>query len=225
VTAVADVVLPVAPHAEKGGTFVDWEGRPRPFRAALDSAAQSDHRVLDMLAAEMDGFLGSRTLAEVRSEMTSLGPWSGSRAAAPTTPVGEVPSAGDGTLVLATWHHLLDRGSLQDGEPFLAGTAQAVVARVSPATAQVFGLADGDTVAVGSEHGSVQAPVEVTEGMVDHVVWLPANSGVATVQATLAATPGTVVTLAKVDATTSDLTTSNPTTSNPTTSNRSEVAP
>ena len=52
VTAVADVVLPVAPHAEKGGMFVNWEGRVRPFQAALESAAQSDYRVLDMLASE-----------------------------------------------------------------------------------------------------------------------------------------------------------------------------
>ena len=30
----ADVVLPVAAVAEKPGTFVDWEGRPRTFEAA-----------------------------------------------------------------------------------------------------------------------------------------------------------------------------------------------
>ena len=62
-TAVADVVLPVAPHAEKGGTFVDWEGRPRPFEAALDTSASRDYRVLDMLADEIGYFLGTRTLA------------------------------------------------------------------------------------------------------------------------------------------------------------------
>jgi NADH-quinone oxidoreductase subunit G len=198
VTAVADVVLPVAPHAEKSGTFVDWEGRPRPFAAALDSSAQSDYRVLDMLAAELGGFLGLRSLAEVRAEMTRLGPWDGERPAAPSSPVGEVPSAGDGTLVLATWHHLLDRGSLQDGEPFLAGTAHSAVARLSPATAQAFGLADGDVVEVGTRQGSVRAPVAVTDDMVDHVVWLPTNSSGSTVRATLCAPPGTVVTVAKV---------------------------
>jgi len=198
VTAVADVVLPVAPHAEKSGTFGDWEGRPRPFAAALDSSAQSDYRVLDMLAAELGGFLGLRSLAEVRAEMTRLGPWDGERPAAPSSPVGEVPSAGDGTLVLATWHHLLDRGSLQDGEPFLAGTAHSAVARLSPATAQAFGLADGDVVEVGTRQGSVRAPVAVTDDMVDHVVWLPTNSSGSTVRATLCAPPGTVVTVAKV---------------------------
>jgi NADH-quinone oxidoreductase subunit G len=229
VTAVADVVLPVAPHAEKGGTFVDWEGRPRPFRAALDSAGQSDYRVLDMLAAELGGFLGTRSLAEVRAEMAGLGPWDGDRPAAPSVPVGEVPSAGDGTLVLATWHHLLDRGSLQAGEPFLAGTAPSAVARVSPATAAAFGLTDGDVVEVGTEHGSVRAPAEVTEGMVDHVVWLPTNSSGSTLRATLCAAPGDVVTLAKAglpSPITPDPST-DPTTdpgTDPTTPNRDEVS-
>ena len=37
VTALADVVLPVAPVAEKAGMFVDWEGRVRPFAKVLAS--------------------------------------------------------------------------------------------------------------------------------------------------------------------------------------------
>ena len=53
VTDVADVVLPVAAHQEKAGTFVNWEGRVRSFEAALSTNAMSDHRVLDLLAAEM----------------------------------------------------------------------------------------------------------------------------------------------------------------------------
>jgi NADH-quinone oxidoreductase subunit G len=197
VTAVADVVLPVASQAEKGGTYVDWEGRPRPFHAALDSAAQSDYRVLHLLADEMGAFLGTRTLDEVRSEMTRLGPAAGGRPSAPDVPTGAVPTVGEGELVLATWHHLLDRGALQDGEPFLAGTAPAARARVSAATAEAFGLTDGETVTVGTARGSVSAPVEVTEGMVDHVVWLPTNSGGSTVRASLGAVAGDVVTLTK----------------------------
>ncbi len=63
VTEVADVVLPVAAHAEKGGTFVDWEGRPRPFATAIETAFNSDYRVLDMLASELGSFLGARTLS------------------------------------------------------------------------------------------------------------------------------------------------------------------
>lgn len=197
VTAVADVVLPVAAHAEKGGTFVDWEGRERAFEAALDTGHVSDYRALDMLADELGEFLGTRTLREVRAEMAELGPWSGARAAAPTVEPGEVPSLDAGTLVLATWRHLLDRGSLQDGEPFLAGTAPRPLARVSATTAEAFGVVDGDdlTVTVG-EDLTVTAPVLVSE-MADHVVWLPTNSAGSDLRAALEGVPGALVSVTK----------------------------
>jgi NADH-quinone oxidoreductase subunit G len=189
VTAVADVVLPVAAHAEKGGTFVDWEGRPRPFEVALDTSYVSDYRALDMLADEMGEFLGTRTLHEVRSEMDALGPWGGARAAAPTVEAGDVPSVEPGTLVLATWRHLLDRGSLQDGEPFLAGTAPTPLARVSAATAQALGVVDGDRLTVRAGGTTVTAPVLVAE-MADHVVWLPTNTTGSDLRDALAGAPG-----------------------------------
>jgi NADH-quinone oxidoreductase subunit G len=197
VTAVADVVLPVAPHAEKGGTFVDWEGRVRPFEAALDTNAQSDYRVLDMLASEMGSFLGARTLAEVRAEMGALGPWTGARAAVPSVSATEVPTFGEGEVVLATWHLLLDDGTLQRGEPFLAGTRHDPSARVSPATAAAFGLTDGDAVRISTRHGAVTVPAEVVPDMVDHVVWLPTKSPGSYVHRDLGVDAGAVVALAK----------------------------
>jgi NADH-quinone oxidoreductase subunit G len=196
VTAVADVVLPVAAHAEKGGTFVDWEGRVRAFEAALDTGHVSDYRALDMLADEMGEFLGTRTLREVRSEMESIGPWQGARPAAPTVEAGEVPTVEEGTLVLATWRHLLDRGSLQDGEPFLAGTAPAPVARVSAATADGLGVTDGDRLTVRVGETTVTAPVLVSE-MADHVVWLPTNSVGSDLRGALAGVPGALVSVTK----------------------------
>ncbi len=200
VTAVADVVLPVAAHAEKGGTFVDWEGRARLFEAALDSGHVSDYRALDMLADELGEFLGTRTLREVRAEMEQLGPWSGARTAAPTAEPGEVPSVEPGTLVLATWRHLLDRGSLQDGEPFLAGTAARPVARVSAATAASVGVADGDELSVSVGESTVTAPVLVCE-MADHVVWLPTNSEGSDLRSALEGAPGALVSVTKEDPT------------------------
>ncbi len=59
-TEHADVVLPVAPAAEKAGRFVNWEGRRRPFDLTLTSTgAVSDARVLDALADELDVYLGA----------------------------------------------------------------------------------------------------------------------------------------------------------------------
>ena len=39
VTERADVVLPIAAVAEKSGSFLDWEGRPRTFETALSANA------------------------------------------------------------------------------------------------------------------------------------------------------------------------------------------
>jgi NADH-quinone oxidoreductase subunit G len=184
VTAVADVVLPVAAHREKSGAFVNWEGRVRTFEAALSTNAMSDHRVLDLLAAEMGEHLGLRTIASTRADMRALGPWQGARPAAPTTPAAEVPQPGDGQAVLATWHHLLDSGRLQDGEPFLAGTAPRSRALLSAATATAVGVSEGDLVTVASATGRITLPAAVTE-MADHVVWVPTCSPGSAVRAGL----------------------------------------
>ena len=183
VTDVADVVLPVASHAQKAGTFLTWEGRERPFELALASTFDSDYRVLDMLAGEMGHFLGTRTQRETAAELADLGAWAGPRPAAPQVTAGAVPDAADGP-VLATWRTLLDRGSLQDGEPFLAGTAPRPVARVSAATAEAFGVVDGEVVTILVGATRLTLPLVVTE-MVDHVVWLPTNSAGCDLRATL----------------------------------------
>ena len=83
VTDRADVVLPVAPPVEKPGTFVTWEGRPRPFPQALASHAMADHRVLDRLADALGVELGLQTLAAVHAELDQLGGWDGARVGAP----------------------------------------------------------------------------------------------------------------------------------------------
>ncbi|KNX36283.1 NADH-quinone oxidoreductase subunit G [Luteipulveratus halotolerans] len=195
VPAYADVVLPIAPQQEKAGSFVSWEGRVRPFEQALESTAMPDHRVLDLLAGEMGEFLGTRSVTEIRAEMAELGPWTGARPARPRTPAGALPRPLVGEAVLATWPLMLDRGRMQAGEPFLAGTAHAAVARVSAATAEGAGVRDGEVLAVSTRTGTITVPVAVTE-MPDHVVWLPTNSAGSTVRTTLGADAGAIVQLA-----------------------------
>ena len=199
VTDVADVILPVAAHQEKAGTFVNWEGRVRTFEAALQTNAMSDHRVVDLLAAEMGEFLGVRTLSATRADMRALGPWTGARAAVPTVAVPHVPPLQEGQAVLATWHHLLDSGGMQDGEPFLAGTAPKTRALLSAKTAASIGLAEGETVRVSTDSGAITVPVTIRE-MADHVIWLPTNSPGSAVRPTLGVDAGAAVSLTKGDA-------------------------
>jgi NADH-quinone oxidoreductase subunit G len=200
VTALADVVLPVAPPVEKPGTFVSWEGRVRPFPQALTSTAMADHRVLDALADELGVTLGLRTVAEVHADADALtGEWDGARVPAPDARTAEPPAVAPGHAVLATWHQLLDAGRLQDGEPFLAGTAKRPVARLSAATAAAAGVADGAPVTVATDAGEITLPAVVTE-MADHVVWLPTASAGSQVRDALRALPGDLVRVAPAGA-------------------------
>jgi NADH-quinone oxidoreductase subunit G len=190
VTALADVVFPVAPVTEKAGSFTDWEGRVRPFSPALTTNAAADLRVLAMLAEELGTDLVFRTAEGAHAEMSALGVWDGARPAGPDAPAQPGPVLEPGEAVLAGWRMLLDRGRLQDGEPYLAGTARLPVARLSSATAAAIG-ADG-TVTVSTGRGSVTLPLEVTD-MADQVVWLPLNSPGSAVHSQLGVTTGAVV--------------------------------
>ena len=195
VTDHADVVLPVAPPVEKGGTFVNWEGRRRPFGQVLVSHHLSDHRVLDGLAAELGVALGSATLTDVHAQVGELAGWQPSQAPAPApAPAGAAPVAGPGQAVLATWKLMLDDGRGQDGEPHLAGTAHRPVVRLSAARAAELGATDGASVTVRGPAGSITLPLAVTT-MPDDVVWLPENSPGSHVHEMLGAGAGSLVDL------------------------------
>ncbi|MEU4774729.1 NADH-quinone oxidoreductase subunit G [Micromonospora sp. NPDC023644] len=188
----ADVVFPVAPVAEKAGSFLDWEGRLRPFDAVLRTAAMTDGRVLDALAAQLDVQLGTGDVLSVRRELGALPRTRTERPAAPSVEPVAVREPGAGEAVLATWHQLIDLGSLTDGDEHLAGTARPPVVRLGKGTAEALGVADGDPVTVGTDRGALTLPAEITE-MPDGVVWLPTNSPGATVRRSLGATSGAVV--------------------------------
>ena len=192
VTALADVVLPVAPPVERAGTYLNWEGRLRAFPQALASTAMPDHRVLDALADAAGVVLGLRTVAQVHAEIDQFGSWDGAAAPAPEVTAAGPPALAAGHAVLATWHLLLDSGRLQDGEAFLAGTAQRPVARISPAFAAHLGVATGQGVTVRTTAGQVTLPVVVTP-MPDGVVWLPVASTGSMVRSTLQVDAGAVV--------------------------------
>jgi NADH-quinone oxidoreductase subunit G len=224
VTDRADVVFPVAAVAEKQGTFVNWEGRPGSFTAALSvPSVRTDLEVLAALADAMDVHLGLPDAVAARRELTiltqspALSPPLGQRSpsaagqAALEQPSGEISrldlAAGDqgsraaeltppgpGQARLATWHNLLDAGRMQDGEPNLAGTARAAVARMSAATAAEIGTADGGKATVATGHGAVTVPVEIAD-MPDRVVWLPTNSAGSTVRSELRVGYGAVVSI------------------------------
>ncbi|WP_327300915.1 NADH-quinone oxidoreductase subunit G [Streptomyces goshikiensis] len=198
VTDHADVVLPVAAVAEKAGAFINWEGRVRPFEAALKPdqmtrrLAPADHRVLHMLADAAGRPIALPDVHAVRRELDRLGPWAGERAEERSTGAEPLPRPGAGEAVLAGHRLLLDQGLLQEGDEALAGTRHEANARLSAATAAETGVKDGDVLAVTGPAGSVELPLRITE-MPDRVVWLPLNSTGRGVLADAGARPGTLV--------------------------------
>ncbi|WP_079625234.1 NADH-quinone oxidoreductase subunit G, partial [Mycobacteroides abscessus] len=76
VTELADVVLPIAAVAEKSGSFLNWEGRLRPFRTTLETSdALDDLRVLAALSQRMDRPIGLNHANQALAELADIGPW------------------------------------------------------------------------------------------------------------------------------------------------------
>jgi NADH-quinone oxidoreductase subunit G len=177
VPAHADVVLPVAPVTEKSGSFLDWEGRVRPFDQVFhEPSSLPEVRILAGIAEEMGVPFGIRSVEQARSEMESFGPWDGERlpfAGTPASPGGS--SLTPGHYVLATWKQLIDDGRMLDGDEYLKATGRRSVLLVSPSTLANLGVQAGQLVTVASDRGSVELPVGVAD-LPDHVVWAPASS-------------------------------------------------
>ncbi|MFM1986784.1 MAG: NADH-quinone oxidoreductase subunit [Actinomycetota bacterium] len=196
-TRYANVSLPVAPVTEKSGTFINWEGRPRPFGRAITSTnALTDSRVLAMIAESLGLDFGLQTIEELRQELSSFGTWNGNKLAKPTVVAKDAAKTNPGSAILSTWNLLLDDGALQKGEEHLAGTQRPVVAHMSEKTATENKLQTGDKVTISNSKGSITIKLEVIE-MVNDVVWIPSNNHDSKVKSKLGAKEGDVVTIQK----------------------------
>ena len=194
VTRRADVVLPIAPAAEKAGTFLNWEGRLRSFDAVLKTTAMTDARVLEAVAALMDVVLNTGDVNAIRRELGSMPASRSDRPAVPTVPAAALPKPGAAEALLATWNQNLDLGSLQDGDEALAGTARPPLVRIGKDLAETLGVADGDAVTVSTDRGGITLPAAITD-LPPQVVWLPTNSPGSTLRRSLGVPAGAVVRL------------------------------
>lgn len=197
VTDRADVVLPVATVAEKSGTFVNWEGRPRRFAAALDETGMlPDHRVLTALAQRLGVDLDCDSGTAIGRQLADITPWAGARPTIESDPSAARRRPAHGQAMLASWRMLLDAGRLQDNEPHLAGTARRPVVRLSASTAAEIGALAGGRVTVSSLYGAISLPLEIDD-LPDRVVWVPLNSPGSHVYRTLRVSVGQVVSISR----------------------------
>ena len=197
VTERANVVLPVAAVTEKSGSFLNWEGRPRSFDAAVsDSLNRSDLRILSMIAEEIGTSLNLGTVTAAIKEIASIGQWEGARVSFNSVSASAQPALNPDQALITSWRRLLDVGTLQQGEENLAGTARRTVAVISPKRAQTMGVVDGDQLKISTQQGSVTLSALV-ENIHDDAVWAPRNSRGSQLLANLGVAHGAVVTVVK----------------------------
>jgi NADH-quinone oxidoreductase subunit G len=159
VREIADVILPLAPHAEGEGSFVNFDGMTQRFAAAgkVQGEARAGWKILRRLGSELglQGF-GQVSLAEVQADLQqALGQGGFSRGASPLA----APAVDDGLYrigELAMYSvDALCRRSLP-----LQETAQARSGFVglNPADAERLGVTGGAAVRVNQ--GGRQARME-----------------------------------------------------------------
>jgi NADH-quinone oxidoreductase subunit G len=190
----ANVVLPVSLMEERAGSFLNWEGRDRPFGIVIERPnAISDLRVLRLLADGLGTSLGIETAAQARAELDELGPWEGVRATAPEIEPSQAEAPGVTTAVLATWRLAIDGSRAIDGEPYLLATARRPVAQLNPKTAAAADVTD--RVVVSNDRGALTFDVVLDDAMAEGVVWIPRRSPSLAVSEHLAAAAGELVSI------------------------------
>ena len=172
VTALADVVFPVAPPVEKNGTFINWEGRLRPFGQSIASRTMPDREVLGMLASELGIDLGVESLNHVYAEVNPLMSWRGARTKTEADPESGSAAVPDDKFVLASHKVMVDLGRMLDGADDLRLSARRVVALVSKKSLESLALAGDSQVEISGSRGTLTVPIETAE-VVDGTVWLP----------------------------------------------------
>ena len=175
ITDIAQVVLPVAAVVEKSGSFVDWQGKSREFDAAVESLNRSDVRILSMLADEMGRSINLPSVSAARKEIASLGNWDGNKPEMKYSAAGNEIKVGADEAVITSWRNLLDKGSLQEGEDNLAGTARATTAVISQNRATALSVKSGELIRVSNTYGAITLPCTIAD-IDDSAIWLPRNS-------------------------------------------------
>jgi NADH-quinone oxidoreductase subunit G len=191
------VVLPVAAVVEKSGSFMDWQGKVRVFEPAVDqSLNRSDVRILSMLADEMGRPINLPSVKAARCELESIGRWEGQSTTMTSLQATGTSKVNNDEAIISSWRNLLDKGSLQDGEENLAGTARKSVVFISQSRAQSLGVDSGDMVRVSNNYGAVTLSCQIADIHNDSV-WLPRNSSNSQLIRNLGVVSNSVVKVAK----------------------------
>jgi formate dehydrogenase (NADP+) alpha subunit len=187
---LAQVVLPVAVHAEQEGTFISSTGQLGLLNQALPvNGVRPDWQIISQLGAKMGFALNYVSPKEIFKELAKQMPlWAGlaPKLSAPCPSIKAaltgkfVPFETDISLPGRRPYTLIIGKSLQHSGSFtthhpcgtLNVTGEARLA-VNPVDAQSLGLIVGEVVKVLSSHGEISAPVDLSGDVPPGVVFLP----------------------------------------------------
>ena len=187
---LAQVVLPVAVHAEQEGTFISSTGQLGLLNQALSSnGVRPDWQIISQVGARMGFALNYVNPKEIFKELAKKMPlWAGLEPKW-STPCPKIKAALSGKFVpfevdislpgrrpytLIIGKSLQHSGSFTTHHP--CGTMSltgAALLTVNPEDAQSLGLAAGEVVKVISSHGEITAPVSLSAAVPPGVVFLP----------------------------------------------------
>jgi formate dehydrogenase (NADP+) alpha subunit len=187
---LADVVLPVAVHAEQEGTFISSTGQLGLLNQALPTnGVRPDWQIISQLGTKMGFALKSVSPKAIFKELAKKMPlWAGlePKFSAPCPKIKAVvsgkfvPFEVDISLPGRRPYTLIIGKSLQHSGSFttyhpggtLAVTGEALL-KINPEDAQSLELAPGEVVKVISSHGEIAAPVKLSADVPAGVVFLP----------------------------------------------------
>jgi len=187
---LAQVVLPVAVHAEQEGTFVSSTGQLGLLAQALPAnGVRPDWQIITQLAARLDFAMKYAGPRDIFRELAQVMPlWAGvaPRFSAPSSDFKaavsgkfvpfetdiSLPGRRPFTLVLGK--ALQHSGSFTTHHPCgtLVVTGEARL-KINPEDAENLGLADGEAAKVISSQGEISVPVTVTPDLPAGVVFMP----------------------------------------------------
>lgn len=167
----ADVVLPTLTFIEKGGSFVNIEGR---VQALLPGKEVPDNLFSD---AEIFMEIGKRLHVSLEFDSQFAESLSKERLVLnrpASVDLSKKETLATGGDLKATFSKVLfDRGVRMEHDPHLSQAVKEPFFRISPKTGEKNKIKDGERVTLRTDHGAVTAKVKWDKGVADKTVVVP----------------------------------------------------
>ncbi len=193
---LADVVLPSLSWAEKDGTFTNMERRLQRVRKAVHRAGMEDWKIIAEVSSNMGSKLSYADTESVFHEIADVSPLHRNLTYAdindghaiypykgePLRDVMEEIQISKGKdisvgekLYLRIERPLFHSGTLSTKSPALVKIYSGAVARLSPETAALLSLGEGDIARILTKVGNLELPVAIDKAVGPSVVMLTNN--------------------------------------------------